>query len=85
MQITTVALIDTDCDPDEIDLPIPGNDDSIRSIELILRLLADAIIEGKSQAGLTAQMVAKSQAETVGLEGRSEAVAPAAVSAVGQA
>ena len=34
--ITTVALIDTDCDPDEVDLPIPGNDDSIRSIRIIL-------------------------------------------------
>ena len=34
--ITTLALIDTDCDPDEVDLPIPGNDDSIRSIELIV-------------------------------------------------
>ena len=32
--ITTVALIDTDCDPDLVDLPIPGNDDSIRSIEV---------------------------------------------------
>ena len=35
--ITTVALIDTDCDPDVVDLPIPGNDDSIRSIELIVK------------------------------------------------
>ncbi len=34
--ITTVALIDTDCDPDLVDLPIPGNDDSIRSIELVM-------------------------------------------------
>ena len=49
--ITTVALIDTDCDPDEIDLPIPGNDDSIRSIELIVQLLADAILAGKNAAG----------------------------------
>jgi small subunit ribosomal protein S2 len=49
--ITTVALIDTDCDPDEVDLPIPGNDDSIRSIELILTLLADAILAGKNAAG----------------------------------
>ncbi len=48
--ITTVALIDTDCDPDEVDLPIPGNDDSIRSIELIVRLLADAVLEGKANA-----------------------------------
>ena len=45
--ITTVALIDTDSDPDVIDLPIPGNDDSIRSIELIVQQLADAIIEGR--------------------------------------
>jgi small subunit ribosomal protein S2 len=46
--VTTVALIDTDSDPDTVDLPIPGNDDSIRSIELIVRQLADAIIEGKA-------------------------------------
>ena len=46
--ITTVALIDTDSDPDTVDLPIPGNDDSIRSIELIVQHLADAILEGRS-------------------------------------
>jgi small subunit ribosomal protein S2 len=49
--ITTVALIDTDCDPDEVDLPIPGNDDSIRSIELIVQLLADAVLAGKAAGG----------------------------------
>lgn len=48
--VTTVALIDTDCDPDLVDLPIPGNDDSIRSIELIVQQLADAVLEGKSEA-----------------------------------
>jgi small subunit ribosomal protein S2 len=48
--ITTVALIDTDCDPDEVDLPIPGNDDSIRSIELITRILADVVLAGKNSA-----------------------------------
>jgi len=52
MGIPTIALIDTDCDPDEIDLPIPGNDDSIRSIELIVTLLADAIVADKAAAGL---------------------------------
>ena len=46
--ISTVALIDTDCDPDEVDLVIPGNDDSIRSIELIMTKLADAVLEGKA-------------------------------------
>ncbi len=48
MGVTTVALIDTDSDPDLVDLPIPGNDDSIRSIELILQQLADAVLEGKA-------------------------------------
>ncbi len=48
--IKVVALLDTDCDPDYVDLPIPGNDDSMRSIELLLKRLADAIIEGKAAA-----------------------------------
>lgn len=48
MGVTTVALIDTDSNPDEVDLPIPGNDDSIRSIELIMARLADSVLEGKA-------------------------------------
>src|SRR5205823_5457357 len=48
MGVTTVSLIDTDSDPDTIDLPIPGNDDSIRSIDLILSKLADAVNEGRA-------------------------------------
>ncbi len=48
MGVATVALIDTDSDPDVVDLPIPGNDDSIRSIELLLGKLADAVLEGKA-------------------------------------
>src|SRR5688572_5829328 len=48
--ITTVSLIDTDCDPDLIDLPIPGNDDGIRSIELLMRHLAEAILVGSQSA-----------------------------------
>ena len=50
--IATVALIDTDCDPDLVDLPIPGNDDSMRSIEIVIKMLADAILAGKSQAAI---------------------------------
>jgi small subunit ribosomal protein S2 len=46
MRIPTVALIDTNCDPDSVDLPIPGNDDGIRSIELIMSHLADAVLSG---------------------------------------
>jgi small subunit ribosomal protein S2 len=48
--LKVVALLDTDCDPDLVDLPIPGNDDSMRSIELVVRHLADAIIEGRAAA-----------------------------------
>ena len=48
--IKVVALLDTDCDPDLVDLPIPGNDDSMRSIELVIKRLADSIAEGKSVA-----------------------------------
>jgi len=48
--IKVVALLDTDCDPDLIDLPIPGNDDSMRSIELIVRRLTDSILEGRLSA-----------------------------------
>jgi small subunit ribosomal protein S2 len=59
MGVSTVALIDTDSDPDTVDLPIPGNDDSIRSIELILGKLADAVLEGK--AALPAEPPASSQ------------------------
>jgi small subunit ribosomal protein S2 len=44
--VVSIALIDTDSDPDEVDLPIPGNDDSIRSIDLIMSYLADAVVEG---------------------------------------
>ena len=46
--IATVSLIDTDCDPDLVDLPIPGNDDGIRSIEVVARQLADAVLAGKA-------------------------------------
>jgi small subunit ribosomal protein S2 len=53
--ITTLSLIDTDCDPDHVDLPIPGNDDGIRSIELIMRHLAEAVLVGAQSAAALKQ------------------------------
>jgi len=44
--VASVALVDTNCDPDLVTYPIPGNDDAIRSIELMTKLVADAVIEG---------------------------------------
>ena len=48
--IPVVAPLDTNCDPDVIDFPIPGNDDAIRSVHLFAKTMADAIIEGKELA-----------------------------------
>ena len=45
--IPVIAIVDTNCDPDVIDYPIPGNDDAIRAIELIVGLMANAYIEGR--------------------------------------
>lgn len=47
--IKVVGLIDTDSNPDEVDLPIPGNDDSIRSIRLVMNQMAAAILQGKGK------------------------------------
>jgi small subunit ribosomal protein S2 len=57
--VATVALIDTDCDPDLVDLPIPGNDDSMRSIELIIKQLAEAIVAGKNRHAVESQQAAE--------------------------
>jgi len=53
--VPTVALIDTDSDPDPIDLPIPGNDDAMRAVEIVMKELADSIIEGKTGRGEKAE------------------------------
>ncbi|HZK42803.1 MAG TPA: 30S ribosomal protein S2 [Syntrophomonadaceae bacterium] len=47
LNIPVVAIVDTNCDPDEIDYIIPGNDDAIRAVKLITGKIADAVIEGK--------------------------------------
>ena len=44
--IPVIAMLDTNCDPDEVDYPIPGNDDAIRSVGLLTRVIADAVAEG---------------------------------------
>jgi small subunit ribosomal protein S2 len=49
--IPIIAVLDTNCDPDEVDFGIPGNDDAIRAGELLTRIVADAVIEGKSMRG----------------------------------
>ena len=58
--IPIVAIVDTNCDPDEIDYVIPGNDDAIRAVKLISATMANAIIEGREgQMGAAAEEVAE--------------------------
>ncbi|WP_250279940.1 30S ribosomal protein S2 [Frankia sp. Cppng1_Ct_nod] len=58
--IPVVAILDTNCDPDEVDYPIPGNDDAIRSATLLTRVVADAVAEGlRSRAGGSTSVDAK--------------------------
>jgi len=53
--IPIVAIVDTNCDPDEVDYVIPGNDDAIRAIKLITSKIADAVLEGRQGEQFTAQ------------------------------
>ncbi len=82
MGVTTVALIDTDSDPDPVDLPIPGNDDSIRSIELMLAKMADAILEGKAALPADQQAALKPRPAPVSNGPTAPAPNPKPVSAV---
>ena len=47
--LTIIGLVDTNCDPEEVDIAVPANDDAIRSIKLFTRVLADAIVEGRGR------------------------------------
>jgi small subunit ribosomal protein S2 len=60
--IPVIAVVDTNCDPDVIDYPIPGNDDAIRSATLMCRIIADAVEEGKSMARRKGLVVASDEA-----------------------
>ena len=57
LKIPVIALVDTNCDPDEADYVIPGNDDAIRSCELVARVIADGIAAGKT--GVTEQELSR--------------------------
>jgi len=55
LNIPIIAIVDTNCDPDEIDYVIPGNDDAIRAVKLITEKIADAVLEGKQGVQMTAE------------------------------
>ncbi len=75
--IPVIAIVDTNCDPDDADYVIPGNDDAIRAIKLISSVLADAVIEGKQGE----QFAAEDAEAPVDAEAEADAVEAAAVEA----
>jgi small subunit ribosomal protein S2 len=72
LNIPVIGLVDTNCDPDDADFVIPGNDDAIRSSALIVRLLADAVAEGRNRGVKVSDFVSENGAETEGGGGGSE-------------
>ena len=73
--IPVIAIVDTNCDPDDADYVIPGNDDAIRAIKLISSVLADAVIEGKQgaeSAEVDADAEATAEAEKTAAESDAE-------------
>jgi small subunit ribosomal protein S2 len=76
--VPTVAIVDTNCDPDEVDYVIPGNDDAIRAIRLFAAKIADAVIEGKRlreeelQGETTAEAAADAASDEQGEETAAE-------------
>ena len=64
--IPVIAIVDTNCDPEEADYPIPGNDDAIRAVKLIVSTIGNAIIEGKQGEQLSADVA--EEAEEVSLD-----------------
>jgi small subunit ribosomal protein S2 len=94
LRIPVVAILDTNCDPDEVDYKIPGNDDAIRSVTLLTRVIADAVAEGLIARSGVATGADKTEAEPLAawerelLEGDKKAdaeEAPAAAEAVAEA
>ncbi len=82
--IPLIGLVDTNADPDEVDYVIPGNDDAIRSVALICRVIADAAIDGRRAAGLSTpdeDAAAFAASETVQVEAAEAAPAEAAIAA----
>ena len=75
LTIPSVAIIDTNCDPEAVTYPIPGNDDALRSIALITHLMAEAVIEGRAANQKGEGRGAKPDAAT---EGREDEAAPTA-------
>lgn len=74
LAIPVVGLVDTNCNPEELDYPIPGNDDAIRAVKLIADVMANAVIEGKQGESFEPEMGEEQNAETEALTSIEEVV-----------
>ena len=63
LSIPVIAMLDTDADPTEIDLPIPANDDALKSIQMIMKAVADALIEGRERQNAASAVDEKEKQE----------------------
>ena len=70
LNIPTVGIVDTNCNPEDLDYPIPGNDDAIRAVKLIADVMANAVIEGRQgeDAEVATEMVEESAEEATDIE-----------------
>ena len=84
LRIPVIGILDTNCDPDEVDFAVPGNDDAIRSVSLLTRVIADAVADGlvsrsggqsSAEAGATTEPMPDWERELLGAQ--DEAAAPA--------
>jgi small subunit ribosomal protein S2 len=75
LSIPVFAIVDTNCDPDDVDFVIPANDDAIKSVQVILKSFSDAVLEGRERASQN-QMGAAVEAEARGREASAETGRP---------
>ena len=63
LNIPTVGIVDTNCNPEDLDYPIPGNDDAIRAVKLIADVMANAVVEGKQGESFEGEKVEEQPVE----------------------
>jgi small subunit ribosomal protein S2 len=68
LNIPVVGVVDTNCNPEDLDYPIPGNDDAIRAVKLITDVMANAVIEGKQGESFEPEMTEEESEEATSIE-----------------
>jgi small subunit ribosomal protein S2 len=77
LKIPVIGIVDTNCDPDEVDFAIPGNDDALRSIRLFAARMADVILDGRGERESAVAEQAQAEAEAAAADEASRTVRPA--------